>query len=557
MKSTIILLLLLLFTTGFNSLYAQADLIEAEKNGHESVMVQTDPSRLIPSPEKHQQVLDMMQKSGVLLIVESSNKRVMAFDPYDGHLINENFIPADPTNLSTPIEVLPGPGGNSFLISDQIKDGIQKYKTDGTYDGWFAPAGGPDPTIVDNVRGMEYRTNGNILLSVGSNSASCVNRRSVVEIDQSGTVISQFVPSPTVDPFDMYYRASAPDYLLADILDPDYVRNYDLSGTPGSLLITEVNFPEQIHTMPSGNILVAVFSSPSGVHEYTSDGTLVGIYDVVTGNRGVYALGNGNILTTNGSGIYEIDHSNNLIETEYSGISGRFISYITLGSPVIELGLKINMEGPFNGTTMNTSLNSTGNLPLAQPYNTLPWNYTGSESVAAIPSADIVDWILVELRDAVDAGSANNTTIIAQQAAFLMSDGNIKGMDGTSNLQFSVSITNNLFAVVWHRNHLGIMSAFHLTEVGGIYTYDFTNDAGQVYGGTLGHKELATGIYGMISGDGNADNQINSSDKINVWQPQAGTSGYLSGDFNLDSQVATVDKITYWKPNSGRASQIP
>ncbi len=48
---------------------------------------------------------------------------------------------------------------------------------------------------------------------------------------------------------------------------------------------------------------------------------------------------------------------------------------------------------------MNTSINDRGSIPLSQPYNTPPWNYTGDESVISIPNADVVDWLLLELRE--------------------------------------------------------------------------------------------------------------------------------------------------------------
>ncbi|MCD4735575.1 MAG: hypothetical protein K8R53_05995, partial [Bacteroidales bacterium] len=79
--------------------------------------------------------------------------------------------------------------------------------------------------------------------------------------------------------------------------------------------------------------------------------------------------------------------------------------------------LKVILEGPFNGTDMNTDINSF--IPLFQPYNNPPWNYISCENVPAIPTGDIVDWILIELRDASDANSATGVTMIAQQAAFL------------------------------------------------------------------------------------------------------------------------------------------
>ena len=236
---------------------------------------------------------------------------------------------------------------------------------------------------------------------------------------------------------------------------------------------------------------------------------------------------------------------------------------IDIGAYEYQIGIVLNLtaflEGPYNDITglMLPDLNPV-EIPLSQPYNTAPWNYTGTESVAAIPDTNIVDWVLIEIRETTgDASTATSDSIIAQQAAFLLNDGSVVGLDGNGTCPIATSISNNLFVVIWHRNHLGIMSANPLSETGGIYTYDFTTDANQAYGGSLGHKEIGTGVWGMIGGDGDANSQIGNSDKNDVWSPQAGNSGYLSGDFTMDVQVNNSDKNDVWAPNSGKGGQVP
>ncbi|MCD4735075.1 MAG: LamG domain-containing protein, partial [Bacteroidales bacterium] len=247
-------------------------------------------------------------------------------------------------------------------------------------------------------------------------------------------------------------------------------------------------------------------------------------------------------------------------QATFDGITSfsQFIIAREIEQTGITLNLIAYLEGPFNGTNMNTLVNSNGFLPLAQSYNQAPWNYTGTEAVTSIPNTDVVDWILVELRDTTEASLATSETMIAQQAAFILNDGSVAGMDGIENTCiFSTTITSNLFVVLWHRNSIGIMSAYPLVETGGIYTYDFTTGANQVYGGGNAHKEIASGVWGMTGGDGNADGQINNGDKIDVWSIQAGSGGYLSGDFNLDSQVNNGDKNDVWIPNTGLGGQVP
>ncbi|MBN1339330.1 MAG: hypothetical protein JXA03_08405, partial [Bacteroidales bacterium] len=224
---------------------------------------------------------------------------------------------------------------------------------------------------------------------------------------------------------------------------------------------------------------------------------------------------------------------------------------------LFDLDLKASLQGPFNGTDMNANLNSGGYLPISQPYSGDPWNYTGTEAVAAIPNQDVVDWVIVELRDAPGASGATYDYSVAAQAGFILKNGSIVGTDGVSPLTFDYQVTQNLFAIIWHRNHLGVMNSTPLVKTGNTYTYDFTTGSGQAYGGVQAHKEIAPGVWGMISADGNADGQVNNSDKNDVWSPQAGSNGYLQGDFNMDAQVNNNDKNELWKPNTGLGSQVP
>ena len=230
------------------------------------------------------------------------------------------------------------------------------------------------------------------------------------------------------------------------------------------------------------------------------------------------------------------------------------VHLIVTGARFIDL--KVFLEGPFSGTEMKNDLNVAGLLPLEQPYNIEPWNYNGTESVAAIPNPDIVDWILIEYRDTTDAQFAIGTTLIDRQAAFVSRDGVIVDLDGSSILSFNHSIINSLFVVLWHRNHLGILSANPLTESSGIYTYDFTTSSAQAYN-SLSQKEIVPGIWGLYSGDGNGDSDINDLDKSNIWESQAGEAGYFSGDFNMNCNVDNIDKNDIWKPNEGMGSHVP
>jgi len=205
---------------------------------------------------------------------------------------------------------------------------------------------------------------------------------------------------------------------------------------------------------------------------------------------------------------------------------------------------------------MNPDLNSI--LPLNQPYNNPPFNYPGTEDVDEIPGADIIDWILVELRDASNAVDATEATIVSQTAGFLKSDGTITDTTGSNLISFNLFISDSLYLVVHHRNHLSVMSAVALKGgLANIWSYDFTASFDKVHGGSAGFKELLPGVYGMVAGDGNADGLINLQDKADEWEGNAGQMQYHLADYNCDSQIDNIDKDDYWLMNTGFVGQVP
>jgi hypothetical protein len=226
--------------------------------------------------------------------------------------------------------------------------------------------------------------------------------------------------------------------------------------------------------------------------------------------------------------------------------------------PLTRLDIKVFLQGPFAGGTMSNALNAAGYLPLSQPYNTSPWNYNGSENVTVIPDADVVDWVLVEIRE-TEGGPSTATAdkMIARKAGFLMKNGDIIATDGNPYIWFSEPVSDNLYAVIWHRNHLNAMTADAMLQTGKVYSFDLSSGPEKAFGGALAQNQLSPGIWGLIAGDGNPNGHVNNVDKNDVWRLQADSTGYKSGDFNLNGQVNAEDKITVWAPNTGKSSQVP
>ncbi|MEZ5195949.1 MAG: hypothetical protein R2764_05995 [Bacteroidales bacterium] len=318
-------------------------------------------------------------------------------------------------------------------------------------------------------------------------------------------------------------------------------------------------------------VVVANGATIDPLHPFTNctftEGTSGGKLLTINNNQ-ILTIDGANFPANTWSGTFNVSKTLNQGQITFTNFSGDFSDEPFENDPYdriiwdhedFYLNVRLYLEGPFNTISgmMNPTLNSEGLIPLSQPYNTAPWNYNGSESVVTFDPTTI-DWVLVELRDAPDAASATPATTIARKALFVKTNGYIVELAGTGFPVFNVNITQNLFVVVWHRNHLGIMSAFPLVESGGVYTYDFRGSASQAYGGTAGYTQLLpSGYWGMVGGDGNSDGEVTQFDKTNSWNLEAGSEGYKAGDYNLDSQVGNQDKNNILMNNLTKVSQVP
>jgi hypothetical protein len=221
------------------------------------------------------------------------------------------------------------------------------------------------------------------------------------------------------------------------------------------------------------------------------------------------------------------------------------------------LRLKAFLEGPYDELTGQMSNDiPPDQFPLNQPFNQPPWNYSGNETLMAYDT-NITDWVLIEIRDASSAALAYGSTIINRQAGLLLNDGKVIRPDGSDKLTFDNNILQLAFTVVHHRNHLSIMSAIPLAYNKGVYMYDYTTDADQTYGGISGIREVASGVWGMIAGDADANGNVQAEDKSLIWELAVGKRGYLSADLNLDGQDDNCDKNEFWLPNLGKGTQVP
>jgi Bacterial Ig domain len=241
-------------------------------------------------------------------------------------------------------------------------------------------------------------------------------------------------------------------------------------------------------------------------------------------------------------------------------------AYITiLDKPCVTLELKVILEGPYSSGTglMKTILNQRGLLPgqtpvgiyatptpVGQPYNTAPFNYTGTETMSSYP-ATVVDWVLVTLRTNQTVSSK-----VFQAAGLLNSDGTISFVNPCFNIP-----NGSYYVVIEHRNHMGVMSPTAVAVTGGKISFDFTVAQSFQLTNPPSYGEKAIGTkFVMFAADGkkvsvNDNYDINFNDS-QLWKTLSGNFDvYLLGDFNLDADTNFGDN-SLWKTNSGRFSGV-
>ncbi len=221
----------------------------------------------------------------------------------------------------------------------------------------------------------------------------------------------------------------------------------------------------------------------------------------------------------------------------------------TVGSPSsVSIAPKVFLEGPFVSATgkMNTNLRTLGAFPLTEPFTAAGFTIVGggAETInASILSTTgdnaVVDWVLLELRDA-----ANSATIVRTKAALLQSDGDVVDVDNSSALSIPLP-PGNYFVALRHRNHFGVMTGAAVALSGAPASVNFTTGALATFG-TNAQKTVST--YRVCwAGNTVRNNNIkytgtsNDRDPVLVrvgsTAPNNTVPGYFVEDVNLNGLV--------------------
>ncbi|MBK6773107.1 MAG: hypothetical protein IPG78_13445 [Ignavibacteria bacterium] len=418
-----------------------------------------------------------------LMIPDITTDRIYLFNAANGDLVDTAFTPTSRPQLSTPKHAISHFNGKDILLADQITDLVQRFNSDGTYTGFFAPVGGVNNSILDNIRGIRYRANNNLFVTVGSGP----NQNTIQEFDIAGNHIGTFIGTTNLNsPFDVLLRTG--DMLISNSSGANRITRFDLSGNFLSVFSSSTSFafPQQMIELPNGNIVVAGFSIPSGIVVLNSSGTFVKLLTGITGNRGVYLLGNGNYLTTNGAGVHEIDSaSGSLVRSVLNAGSFQYISEYL--SSAHRLTLTINFE-----------------------------------------ACNEQDSITVELRNAVSPYN------------LIESSNGMGGKGIKRRIEFLTSVNGTpYYIVVKHRNSIETWSSSAQSFTNGTLYFNFTLANTQAFGNNMIN---IGGKWSLYVGDVNQDGIVDASDVSLVDNDAlSGVSGYAITDLNCDGIVDVSD----------------
>jgi uncharacterized delta-60 repeat protein len=452
-------------------------------------------------------------------------------------------------------KVLIAGGFTTVQGSSRIR--IARLLVDGSLDPTFNPGTGANNIVHD----LQLQPDGKVILVGAFTVFNGTARNRVVRLNADGSLDSAFDPgsgaSATVNNAvllptgKLMVRGSFTTYngiARTTIARLNVDGSLDQTFAPGTVS-TDVR---AVVPCPDGRIVLA-------------GGPFFGV-----GGTTIYGLGrllpDGSIdpSFTEGTGLDRSATSAVLTSTGQLVVAGDFFSYNGAGrnriarinnglTPLTTVKPRLVLDGPFSTTNslMNDQLRAQQLLPLTEPYSSLGYVHVGGGGGEAVVQLllstgganAIVDWVVVELRDALEPG-----TVLTTRSALLQRDGDVVGTNGVSPVAFTLPAGSYRVAVR-HRNHLGCMTASPIALSTTPIIIDFTSSATSTYGTEA--RKNNNGILTLWPGDANFNGQVKytgpNNDRDVVLTAVGGSTPtnvasnvYSGADVNLDGVVKYV-----------------
>ena len=371
-----------------------------------------------------------------------------------------------------------------------------------------------------------------------------------------GDTVSFPIPTAGLDP-------SCAAGLLSGNLSTAHMDNENIYFYPQNASVYNYQIPASSTCQGLENIFSIYVSDCSPEPE--GCGPLTGTIFYAPCNNDIYyfiEMPDGTVLDPyNGTGIdffynegavVNFDYINAAFTSPCAGANAVIVTCIEEITPSANVNLTVMLEGPFDENTglMKTDLLTENLLPSQQPFNSNPYNYSGTEIVTNFPS-NTVDWVLVEARSGTpNTGSGSpGTVVVESKAGLLLSDGSIIDPSNFGALTFESPVFGqDYYFLVRHRNHLDIISSNPITFSQDVI-YDFTIGPSQALG-TEQTQQLSNGKYAMFAGDFNKDGIIQTTDFDSWYLNPAVLYQYIDVDANLDGISQLSDRDAWYNNRS-------
>lgn len=231
----------------------------------------------------------------LLITTDATSDALVAFDPANGALISASLFAIPNTVQVGAIDV-----NDEIWITEQTGDRITRRDFTGTVlstIGPTFPGGG-----LDNIRGLACVGDKVYVTNAGNLNGATAN--SIVILDTAGNHVSTFsVNTFATSPFAVLGFQG--DILVSGFSNANDVYRFSLTGAPLGVFhnTTTISPAHGLALAGDGNVWCVGFTTANVCKLDATTGALLTSFAAPNTPRGVYELGNGNVMWTNGNGV--------------------------------------------------------------------------------------------------------------------------------------------------------------------------------------------------------------------------------------------------------------
>jgi hypothetical protein len=271
----------------------------------------------------------------LVVIPDTHNDRVWAFSAFDGTLVSSNFIPSD-GRMEQVMQIAQTPQGTLVMadpgtdLDCSADDAVREYTACGQYIRTLAsPADGVcNPEGICIAYGKIWFTR-----QMDPSNEVPPARSALWSINYDGTGLTESCARGDLGKIWGLLPHNG-GFIVSDGTDDnlEFVPLDCSAAAPfhDSDGLSGIDFPQQAAKLSDGWIVAAGFTAPYGLYFYDSTGNVQYLFPGITSPRGVFELGNGEILYTGGTRVmaYNPNSAQERTIVDQLGTSFRWISTI-------------------------------------------------------------------------------------------------------------------------------------------------------------------------------------------------------------------------------------